>query len=59
MYNVDHYITNSRVENAEIYLTCPECNSVWTVEGIKEFGHFEPTNEDDMFCSQCNVAGVQ
>ena len=56
---VDHYITNSRVENTEIILTCPECNSVWTVEGIKEFGHFEPTKEDDMFCYKCNVAGDQ
>ena len=54
---VDHYITNSRVEKTEIDLTCPECGIHWTVAGIKEVGHFEPTKEDDMFCYQCNVAG--
>ena len=56
---IDHYITNPMCEYTSIELTCPECNEVWTVEGIKEFGHWSATNEDDMFCHRCAIAGEQ
>ena len=52
---VDHYITNTRYSRESHEVKCPECETIWTVEGFVEFGRWSPSNEDHLLCADCNI----